>query len=97
MASDSGRVGSGSADSSFAAGGEISRPRGSGRIYQQKRSSIWWIQFYRNGKMYREPAVLKGSESGHPFRAPRRIAIQAVLLLFSAFLTDNQPPLPDTT
>jgi hypothetical protein len=47
--------------------------------------------------MYREPAVLKGSESGHPFRAPRRIAIQAVLLLFSAFLTDNQPPLPDTT
>ena len=32
----------------------MSRPGGSGRIYQQKQSSIWWIQFYRNGKMYRE-------------------------------------------
>jgi len=32
----------------------MSRPRGSGRIYQQKQSTIWWIQFYRNGKMYRE-------------------------------------------
>ena len=32
----------------------MSRPRGSGRIYQQKQSTIWWIQYYRNGKMYRE-------------------------------------------
>ena len=32
----------------------MSRPRRSGRIYQQKQSTIWWIQFYRNGKMYRE-------------------------------------------
>ena len=28
------------------------RPRGTGRIFQ--RGSIWWIQFHRNGKKYRE-------------------------------------------
>ncbi|HEY1759967.1 MAG TPA: site-specific integrase [Bryobacteraceae bacterium] len=30
------------------------RPRGTGRIYQQKGSSIWWIKFYRNGEPFRE-------------------------------------------
>jgi integrase len=30
------------------------RPRGTGRIYQQKGSSIWWIKFYRNGVPFRE-------------------------------------------
>jgi len=30
------------------------RPRGTGRIYQQRGSSRWWIKFYRNGKVYRE-------------------------------------------
>jgi integrase len=32
----------------------MSRPRGTGRIYTPKESSILWIQYYRNGKMYRE-------------------------------------------
>ena len=32
----------------------MSRPRGTGRIYNQKQSSILWIQYYRNGKMHRE-------------------------------------------
>ncbi len=30
------------------------RPRGTGRIYQQKGSSVWWIKFYRNGVPFRE-------------------------------------------
>ena len=30
------------------------RPRGTGRIYQQKGSTVWWIKFYRNGVAYRE-------------------------------------------
>ena len=30
------------------------RPRGTGSIYQQKGSSNWWIQYYQNGKSYRE-------------------------------------------
>lgn len=30
------------------------RPRGTGRIYRQKDSSIWWIKFYRNGIPFRE-------------------------------------------
>ena len=32
----------------------MSRPRGTGRIYNQKQSSILWIQYYRDGKMHRE-------------------------------------------
>jgi hypothetical protein len=30
------------------------RPRGTGRIYQPKGSSVWWIKFYRNGIPFRE-------------------------------------------
>jgi integrase len=30
------------------------RPRGTGSLYQQKGSSNWWIQYYQNGKSYRE-------------------------------------------
>jgi hypothetical protein len=30
------------------------RPRGTGRIYRQKNSNIWWIKFYRNGVPFRE-------------------------------------------
>lgn len=32
----------------------MSRPRGTGGIYLQKGSSIWWIKYYRNGRPYRE-------------------------------------------
>jgi len=30
------------------------RPRGTGSLYRQKGSSNWWIQYYQNGKSYRE-------------------------------------------
>lgn len=30
------------------------RPRGTGSVYQQKGSSVWWVSYYRNGKQYRE-------------------------------------------
>jgi integrase len=30
------------------------RPRGTGSIYHQKGSSVWWVKYYRNGKSYRE-------------------------------------------
>ena len=30
------------------------RPRGTGRIYQQKGSAVWWIKFYPNGEPFRE-------------------------------------------
>ena len=30
------------------------RPRGTGSIYQQKGSSRFWIQYYQNGKVFRE-------------------------------------------
>lgn len=32
----------------------MTRPRGSGSIYLREGSSVWWIQYYRNGKMHRE-------------------------------------------
>jgi len=32
----------------------MARPRGTGSIYLQKGSSIWWVKYYRNGKPYRE-------------------------------------------
>jgi integrase len=35
---------------------EQKRPRGTGSIYQQKGSANWWIQYYRNGKVYRQSA-----------------------------------------
>jgi integrase len=30
------------------------RPKGTGSVYLQKGSSLWWIKYYRNGKPYRE-------------------------------------------
>jgi hypothetical protein len=35
-------------------GEKMPRPRGTGSIYHQKGSSIWWVKYYRNGKPYRE-------------------------------------------
>jgi integrase len=32
------------------------RERGSGSIYQPKRSRFWWVKYYRNGKAIRESA-----------------------------------------
>jgi integrase len=30
------------------------RPRGTGSLYKQRSSPNWWIQYYRNGKSYRQ-------------------------------------------
>ena len=30
------------------------RPRGTGSLYQQKGSCNWWMQYYQNGRVYRE-------------------------------------------
>ena len=35
-------------------GENMPRQRGTGSVYLQKGSSIWWIKYYRNGKAYRE-------------------------------------------
>ena len=35
-------------------GKQMPRPRGTGSIYHQKGSSIWWVKYYGNGKPYRE-------------------------------------------
>ena len=33
---------------------KASRPRGTGSIYLQKASAVYWVKYYRNGKPYRE-------------------------------------------
>lgn len=33
------------------------RPRGTGSVYRQKGSANWWIQYYRNGRVYRQSAA----------------------------------------
>jgi integrase len=35
-------------------GESMPRPRGTGSIYLQKGSAVWWVKYYRNGKPYRE-------------------------------------------
>jgi integrase len=30
------------------------RPRGTGSLYQQKGSEVWWIKYHRNGRSFRE-------------------------------------------
>jgi integrase len=30
------------------------RPRGTGSVYLQKGSAVWWVKYYRNGKSFRE-------------------------------------------
>jgi integrase len=32
----------------------VKRPRGTGSLYKQRSSPNWWIQFYRNGRSYRQ-------------------------------------------
>jgi integrase len=32
----------------------MKRPRGTGSIFKQKNSEVWWIKYYRNGKAIRE-------------------------------------------
>jgi len=35
-------------------GRQMARPRGTGSLYHQKGSAVWWVKYYRNGKAYRE-------------------------------------------
>ncbi len=32
----------------------MGRPRGTGSLYQQKDSAVWWIKYHRNGRSFRE-------------------------------------------
>jgi len=32
----------------------VKRPRGTGSLYKQPGSNIWWVQFHRNGQRFRE-------------------------------------------
>ena len=34
--------------------GMSKRPRGTGCLYQQPGSKIWWVQFHQNGQRFRE-------------------------------------------
>jgi integrase len=40
-------------------GQDMKRPRGTGSVFQQKGSSVYWIKYYRNGQPFRESS---GSE-----------------------------------
>jgi len=51
----------------------MSRPRGTGSIYLQKGSSVWWIKYYRNGKPYRETTHTKDESKARGF-LKRRLA-----------------------
>ena len=49
------------------------RPRGTGSIYLQKGSSVFWIKYYRNGKPYRESTHEKDEGKAKTF-LKRRLA-----------------------
>jgi hypothetical protein len=49
------------------------RPRGTGSIYLQKGSSVWWVKYYRNGKSYRESTHEKDEGKAKTF-LKRRLA-----------------------
>lgn len=41
--------------------------RGSGSIYKQKNSSVWWVKYYRNGKPYRESTKTTDKDQAKQF------------------------------
>jgi integrase len=51
----------------------MARPRGTGSIYLQKGSSVWWVKYYRNGKPYRESTHAKDEGKAKDF-LKRRLA-----------------------
>jgi integrase len=49
------------------------RPRGTGSLYHQKASAVWWVKYYRNGKPYRESTHKTDQKEAQDF-LKRRLA-----------------------
>lgn len=49
----------------------MSRPRGTGSIYLQKGSAVWWVKYYRNGKPYRESTRTTNEKEAQDFLKQR--------------------------
>jgi hypothetical protein len=47
------------------------RERGTGSIYQPKRSRFWWVKYYRNGKAIRESAHATDKRKAQKFLEKR--------------------------
>ena len=47
------------------------RPRGTGSIYLQKGSAVWWVKYYRNGKPYRESTHTTNQKQAQHFLKQR--------------------------
>jgi integrase len=47
------------------------RPRGTGSIYLQKGSALWWVKYYRNGKPYRESTHTTNEKKAQDFLKQR--------------------------
>jgi hypothetical protein len=47
------------------------RPRGTGSIYLQKGSAVWWVKYYRNGKSYRESTRKTNEKEAQDFLTQR--------------------------
>src|SRR5256714_15011563 len=49
----------------------MARPRGTGSIYLQKGSAVWWVKYYRNGRPYRESTHKKNEKEAQEFLTKR--------------------------
>lgn len=49
----------------------MARPRGTGSIYLQKGSAVWWVKYYRNGKPYRESTHKTNEKEAQDFLTQR--------------------------
>src|SRR5216684_9275662 len=50
---------------------KASRPRGTGSIYLQKGSAVYWVKYYRNGKPYRESTHKTNKKEAQDFLKQR--------------------------
>src|ERR1700745_1021142 len=49
----------------------MARPRGTGSLYRQKGSAVWWGKYYRNGKPYRESTHKTNEKEAQDFLTQR--------------------------
>ena len=47
------------------------RPRGTGSVYLQKGSAVWWVKCHRNGKPYRESTHTTNEKKAQDFLKQR--------------------------
>src|SRR5512133_3432198 len=45
----------------------MARRRGAGSMYKQKNSAFWWVQYCRNGKVYRESSKTEDREEAQKY------------------------------